>query len=94
MIRIITTFDSWHLDGVHCPSIRVGLPTTTLEEAINEYNRCNYGLFHHRDEKGNNITMDYLKECYEKDHTYIFATDDGKEGYIVINEDWTPTEED
>ena len=26
--------------------------------------------------------------------TYIFATDDGKEGYIVINEDWTPTDED
>lgn len=23
MFRIITAFDSWHLNGVHCPSLRI-----------------------------------------------------------------------
>ena len=87
MFRIITTFDSWHLDGVHCPSIRVGLPKPTLEEAVAIYNECNYELNNYVDDHKNHLTLEYLKECYSKKHNYIFAFDNGREGYVVIVKD-------
>lgn len=87
MFRIITTFDSWHLDGVHCPSIRVGLPKPTLEEAVAIYNECNYELDNYVDDYKNHLTLEYLKECYSKKHNYIFAFDNGREGYVVIIND-------
>lgn len=87
MFRIITTFDSWHLDGVHCPSIRVGLPKPTLEEAVAICNECNYELNNYVDDHKNHLTLEYLKECYSKKHNYIFAFDNGREGYVVIVKD-------
>ena len=42
MFRIITAFDSWHLNGVHCPSLKVGRSANTLQEAIRLYNESNY----------------------------------------------------
>lgn len=88
MFRIITAFDSWHLaNGIHCPSVRVGLSSSTLEEAIQEYNRCNYELYHYKDEKGNPFTEEHLVELYNKGEQYIFALDNRIEGYIVIIDD-------
>lgn len=88
MFRIITAFDSWHLNnGIHCPSVRVGLPSPTLEGAVQEYNRWNYELHHYKDEKGNPFTEEYLKEQYDKGGSYLFALDNRIEGYIVIIKD-------
>ena len=87
MFRIITSFDSWHLNGVHCPSVRVGLSAHTLSEAISEYNRCNYSLDNFVNEKGNPFTEEFILEEYAKGRIYLFALDEGKEGYIVLNED-------
>ena len=87
MFRIITTFDSWHLNGVHCPSIKVGLPKPTLEEAIAIYNECNYKLDNYVDDHKKPLTLEYLKECYSKEHNYIYAFDYRIEGYVVIVND-------
>ena len=84
MFRIITTFDSWHLNGVHCPSIKVGRPAATLIGAIHLYNESNYELDNYKDENKNPFTKDYLINKYSKREFYLFALDGSREGYIVI----------
>ena len=86
MIRIITAFDSWHLNGVHYPSVRVGLPGRTLEEAFAVYNSYNYNLTNYTSKLKAQITLEYLQRHYNTGRTYISALDANIEGYIIIVE--------
>lgn len=88
MFRIITTFDSWHLNGVHCPSIRVGRSANTLQEAIRLYNEVNYKLDNYKDEKKQPLTSEYLESKFKGDYAQIWAFDNGREGYVVVDKDW------
>ena len=88
MFRIITAFDSWHLNGVHCPSIKVGRSANTLQEAIHLYNESNYRLDNYTDEKGQPLTSEYLESKFDRYYTRIVAFDGGREGYVVINKDY------
>lgn len=88
MFRIITTFDSWHLNGVHCPSIKVGRSANTLQEAICLYNKSNYELDNYTDEKKQHLTSEYLESKLKGYYTQIFALDNGREGYVVIERDY------
>lgn len=87
MFRIITAFDSWHLNGVHCPSLRVGRAANTLQEAIHLYNESNYELNNYTDEKKQLLTSEYLESKFEGHYTQILAFDNGREGYVVIVRD-------
>lgn len=86
MIRIITAFDTWHLNGIHFPSVKVGLPGRTLEDAFAVYNRCNCSLSNYTSKLGAQITLEYLQRHYNTGRTYISALDTGREGYIIIIE--------
>ena len=86
MIRIITAFDSWHLNGVHYPSVNVGLPGRTLEEAFIAYNSYNYSLTNYTSKLKAQITLEYLQRHYNNGRTYMPALDAGREGYIIIIE--------
>lgn len=87
MFRIITTFDSWHLNGVHCPSLRVGRSANTLREAVRLYNESNYELDNYTDEKNQHLTSEYLESKFKGYSTQIWAFDNGREGYVVIVKD-------
>lgn len=86
MIRIITAFDSWHLNGVHYPSVRVGLSGRTLEEAFEVYNSFNYSLEHYVTRSKIPITFECIQRHYNTGRTYISVLDANIEGYIIIIE--------
>lgn len=88
MFRIITAFDSWHLNGVHCPSLKVGRSANTLQEAIRLYNESNYKLDNYTDEKRQPLTSEYLESKFDRYYTRIVAFDGGREGEVVINKDF------
>lgn len=87
MFRIITAFDSWHLNGVHCPSLKVGRSANTLQEAIRLYNGSNYRLDNYTDEKRQPLTSKYLESKLKGYYAQILAFDNGREGYVVILKD-------
>ena len=87
MFRIITAFDSWHLNGVHCPSLKVGRSANTLQEAIRLCNESNYKLDNYTDEKRQPLTSEYLESKFDGYYTQIWAFDNGREGYVVIEKD-------
>ena len=87
MFRIITAFDSWHLNGVNCPSLKVGRSANTLQEAIRLYNESNYELDNYTDEKKHPLTSEYLESKLKGYFTQIWAFDNGREGYVAIEKD-------
>lgn len=84
MIILIIAMDSWHLNGVHCPNVRVSLPGETLAEAFSELTRIESWAKALKNAKGEALSVAMFQsdlEQYGYARTVVY--DGGIEGVAI-----------